>query len=150
MFFLENQIQEQTKMSKAIENLAAAQQKAMSMRPKVGGFPHLAEVLRQAGVKKNIWTLPSCQSVYVTELGNVVSVMSSLVEGMDAIPIFDQDALIKTIRSDQAGESTFIEFLQGSWNAGVINYDVDFELRTVIYRGIGGEEYVEKYPAVEI
>lgn len=136
-------------MSKAIENLAAAQQKAMSIRPKVGGFPYLAEVLRQAGVKKNIWTLPSCQSVYITEFGNVISVMPSLVQGMVAIPAFDQDALIKAIRSDQAGDSTFIEFLLGTWDAGVINYEVDFEVRTVIYRGIGGEEYIEEYPAVE-
>ena len=33
-------------MSKAIENLQAAQHKAMAIRPKVGGFPYLAEVLR--------------------------------------------------------------------------------------------------------
>lgn len=32
-------------MGKAIENLRAAQQLAMAVRPKVGGFPYLAEVL---------------------------------------------------------------------------------------------------------
>ncbi len=36
-------------MSKAIENLEAAQKRAMAMRPKVGGFPYLAETLRRAG-----------------------------------------------------------------------------------------------------
>ena len=36
-------------MSKAIENLQAAQQRAMASRPKVGGFPYLAETLRRAG-----------------------------------------------------------------------------------------------------
>jgi uncharacterized protein YbcV (DUF1398 family) len=30
-------------MSKAIENLEAAQRKAFAGRPKVGGFPYLAE-----------------------------------------------------------------------------------------------------------
>ena len=30
-------------MSKAIENLQAAQTHAMAVRPKVGGFPYLAE-----------------------------------------------------------------------------------------------------------
>lgn len=137
-------------MSEAIDNVAAAQQKAMKIRPKVGGFPYLAEVLRQAGVTKNIWTLPSCQSVYHTKLGDVVSVMPSLVQGSAEVPAFDQDALIKAIRSDQAGESTFTEFLEGTWNAGVINYEVDFDLRTVTYRGSGGGEYVEEYPAIEI
>jgi hypothetical protein len=36
-------------MSDAIENLTAAQRRAMAGRPR-GGFPYLAEVLRQAGV----------------------------------------------------------------------------------------------------
>lgn len=39
-------------MSKAIENLQAAQQRAMAIRPKVGGFPYLAEVPRRAGVTR--------------------------------------------------------------------------------------------------
>ena len=37
-------------MSKAIDNLQAAQQRAMAGRPKVGGFPYLAETLRRSGV----------------------------------------------------------------------------------------------------
>ncbi len=32
-------------MSKAIDNLHSAQQRAMAGRPKVGGFPYLAETL---------------------------------------------------------------------------------------------------------
>jgi hypothetical protein len=36
-------------MSKATANLEAAQRRAMATRPKVGGFPHLAETLRRAG-----------------------------------------------------------------------------------------------------
>jgi uncharacterized protein YbcV (DUF1398 family) len=41
-------------MSNAIENLQAAQKHAMTIRPKVGGFPYLAETLRRAGVTRNI------------------------------------------------------------------------------------------------
>jgi uncharacterized protein YbcV (DUF1398 family) len=37
-------------MSEAIENLQRAQQRAMAGRPKVGGFPYLAETMRRAGV----------------------------------------------------------------------------------------------------
>ncbi len=40
-------------MSKATENLASAQQRAMAIWPKVGGFPYLAETLRRAGVTQN-------------------------------------------------------------------------------------------------
>ena len=54
-------------MSSAIEKLQAAQKRAMAIRPKVGGFPYLAEVLRQAGVKRNLWFLPSCQSLYLMD-----------------------------------------------------------------------------------
>ena len=49
-------------MSDAIENLEAEFQRAMAIRSKVGGFPYLAETLRLAGVTRNIWFLPACQS----------------------------------------------------------------------------------------
>ncbi len=81
-------------MSKAIENLQAAQQKAMAIRPKVGGFPYLAEVLRQAGVTRNLWFLPACQSLYLTQDGPVVTLGTPLVTGTADIPPFDRDALI--------------------------------------------------------
>jgi len=37
-------------MTTAIENLQSAQARAMSIRPKAGGFPVLAKVLHLAGV----------------------------------------------------------------------------------------------------
>ncbi|HEX4230247.1 MAG TPA: DUF1398 family protein [Bryobacteraceae bacterium] len=54
------------------------------------------------------------------------------------------------LRTDQAGESTFPEFLAASWHAGVVRYDVDFSRRVVTYYGCNGDEYAEQYPAVEI
>jgi hypothetical protein len=36
-------------MSRATENLQSARQRAMAGRPKVGGFPYLAETLRRGG-----------------------------------------------------------------------------------------------------
>ena len=137
-------------MSKAIEKLQAAQKQAMAIRPKVGGFPYLAETLRRAGVMRNIWSLPACQSIFLTNDGPVVMQGEPLVSGMADIPAFDREGLIKALRTDQAGESTFPEFLAASWRAGVVRYDVDFEARTVTYYGCNGEEYTEAYPAVEI
>jgi uncharacterized protein YbcV (DUF1398 family) len=137
-------------MSKAIETLQAAQKRAMAGRPKVGGFPYLAETLRRAGVKRNLWYLPSCQSVYLTDEGPVVTVGAPLVSGTADVPAFDRDALIRALRTDQAGKSTFPEFLMASWQAGVIRYDVDFNARTVTYYGCDGEEYVEGYPAADV
>jgi uncharacterized protein YbcV (DUF1398 family) len=137
-------------MSKAIENLLKAQQFAMSIRPKLGGFPYLAEALRRAGITKNIWQLPSCQSIYLTEQGSVVSQGAPLVSGIVDIPAFDVESLIKALRTDQAGQSTFPEFLKASWEAGVTSYVVDFEQRFVTYYGVLGESYTENYPAVEI
>jgi uncharacterized protein YbcV (DUF1398 family) len=137
-------------LSKAIENLQAAQKRAMAGRPKFGGFPYLAETLRRAGVTRNIWSLPSCQSLYLTSDGPVVTVGTSLTTGTSDVPAFNRDALIVALRTDQAGQSTFPEFLAASWQAGVVRYDVDFAERTVSYRGSNDEEYIEGYPAVEI
>ena len=137
-------------MSKAIDNLNQAMEHAARIRPKVGGFPYLAETLRRAGVIRNIWTLPACQSLFLTNEGPVVMQGTPLVSGNADVPPFDRNALINALRVDQAGESTFPEFLQASWRAGVMRYDVDFAARTVAYLGCNGEEYVESYPAVEI
>ena len=73
-----------------------------------------------------------------------------LVSGTADVPAFDRAALIRALRTDQAGESTFAEFLAASWRSGVVRYEVDFEARTVSYYGCNGEEYVESYPAVNV
>lgn len=137
-------------MSQAIDNLMQAQAHAMAIRPKVGGFPVLAEVLRRAGVHRNIWSLPACQSLYLTQAGPVIVQGTPLASGAVDVPAFNQDALIKALRTDQSGQSTFQEFLDASWRAGVVSYDVDFAARTVTYAGGNGEQYVEAYPSVEI
>jgi uncharacterized protein YbcV (DUF1398 family) len=137
-------------MSKAVENLVQAQQFAMSIRPKVGGFPYLAEVLRKAGIEHNIWNLPSCQSIYITQHGSVVSQGTPLVNTMTDIPKFNREALITALRTDQDGKSSFPEFLKSAWEAGVVSYTVDFNQRIVTYYGISGESYAEHYPAVDI
>ena len=137
-------------MSQAVDNLKAAQQRAMAVRPKAGGFPYLAEALRQAGVNRNLWYLPACQSLYLTNYGPVVTQGAPLVSDIADVPPFDQEALIKALRTDQAGESTFPEFLAASWQAGIVRYDVDFAARTVAYYGCNGELYVESYPSVDL
>lgn len=137
-------------MSKAVENLEAAFKRAMGTRPKVGGFPHLAESLRRAGVTRNLWFLPAGESLYLTNEGPVVSQGQPLTSGMIDVPPFDREALIVALRTDQAGNSTFPEFLAASWRAGVVRYDVDFVARTVAYYGCNDEVYLEEYPAVEL
>src|ERR1700677_4505322 len=108
---------QETSMSEAIERLQAAQQRAVAGRPKVGGFPYLAETLRRAGVTRNLWSLPACESLFLTELGPVVLQSPPLVSGMIDVPPFDRQALITALRADQAGKTTFPEFLAASWRA---------------------------------
>ena len=131
-------------MSKNAEKLNEAQKFAMSIRPKVGGFPVLAEVLRQAGVQKNRWSLPSCQAVYSLKDGSVVQQGMPLVTGTHEIPNFDREDLITALRTDQEGRSTFPEFLKSAWEAGVIGYDADFIGHKVIYYGVNGESNLEE------
>jgi len=137
-------------VSKAVDNLTQAMQVAEASRPRVGGFPYLAEVLRKAGVTRNVWSLPSCQSLFLTKEGPVIMQGAPLVNGAVDVPAFDEAALIEALRRDQAGEGTFPEFLNASWRAGVVRYDVDFEVRTVTYQGCNGEEYKEDYAAVTV
>lgn len=137
-------------MNNLIEKLQTAIKYGMANRPKVGGFPYLAECLRQAGVKSNNWELPSCQSIYFMDGGVIVSQAAPLITGMEQVPTFNKEALIAALRTDQAGKSTFPEFLKAAWEAGVIKYRVDFFQRVVAYYGANNESYEEFYPAVEV
>jgi uncharacterized protein YbcV (DUF1398 family) len=137
-------------MSKAIDNLTQAMKRAEAIRPRVGGFPYLAEILRQAGATRNVWSLPSCQSLFLTGEGPVIMQGTPLVTGACDVPSFDQDALTAALRVDQAGESTFPKFLLATWHAGIVRYEVDFSARTVVYQGCNGEEYVEEYRVVTV
>jgi uncharacterized protein YbcV (DUF1398 family) len=122
----------------------------MAILPRVGGFPYLAEALRQVGVTRNLWFLPACQSIFLTNDGPIVTLGAPLVSGTVDVPPFDREALIKALRTDQAGESTFPEFLAASWRAGVTRHNVDFAARTVAYYGCNEEQYIERYPAVDV
>ena len=137
-------------MSEIVEKLMTAQKRAATVRPRVGGFPYLAEALRQAGVLKNRWHLPACQSLYLFEAQAVVLSMEPLLTDPTEVPEYDEAALIRALRSDQAGESTFPEFLKRTWQAGVVCFEVDFIERTVTYEGALGGRYVEAYPPVTL
>ncbi len=137
-------------MSAIVEKLMTAHKRAEAVRPKVGGFPYLAEVLRQAGVRKNRWHLPACQSLYVFEAQAVVMTMEPLLTEPAEVPAYDEAALVRALRSDQAGESTFPEFLKRTWQAGVVRFEVDLIGRTVTYESALGDRYVETYPPVTL
>jgi uncharacterized protein YbcV (DUF1398 family) len=137
-------------MSTATDTLSTAQAHAMSIRPKVGGFPVLAEVLHQAGAHRNDWFLPGVQSIYATDLGTVVEQGDPLVQGLLDVPDVDEGSLIRVLRADQAGETSFPEFLNGAWQAGVVSYTVDLDAHTITYRGPGERVYLEPYPAVSL
>jgi uncharacterized protein YbcV (DUF1398 family) len=106
----------------------------------------LAKVLHQAGVHRNEWFLPAAQSLYITDLGTVVQQGKPIATGSLDVPPFDRDALIRALRADQAGMSTFAEFLAAAWRAGVLRYVADFDAREVTYHGWNGGNYTESYP----
>jgi len=132
------------------ERLQAAFSHAFEHRPKIGGFPFLAECLRKAGVQRNLWVLPAAQSTYVMQDDVIVQPGTPLETAAVSVPVFNEAALITALRTDQEGRGTFPDFLQAAWRAGVVRYDVDLEKRTVAYFGIRGECYTEAYPSVDI
>lgn len=74
--------------------------RAEEIRPKTGGFPVLAETLHRAGVARNVWPLPVCQSLFLTAQGPVVMQGRPLLSGATDVPPFDQEALIAMLRKD--------------------------------------------------
>jgi uncharacterized protein YbcV (DUF1398 family) len=137
-------------MTELAERIGMAQQEAARIRPKVAGFPYLAETLRQAGVSVIYVTVPSMTTTFVTAEGAIVQQGAPMVSGAAELAPFDELALIAAIRTDQAGDSTYPEFMASTWAAGVLTYDVDLQARTCTYRSVTGERYVEVYPAVEL
>lgn len=135
---------------KLLNNFKNAMAKSEKVRPKIGGFPYLAECLREEGLTKNTWCLPSGDSFYFTSEDSLVIPGKPLIGDITTYPTYSEEKLINALRSDQSGKTTFPEFLMNTWKAGVVKYEVHFIERYVIYYGANNEEYKETYPAVEI
>jgi uncharacterized protein YbcV (DUF1398 family) len=139
--------------AEAVVQLERALEQAATVRPAVGGFPYFAESLRRSGVHRNRWYVPAALALYETDAGPVVArgQAPAPVEGSAVAAAFDADAVVAALRVDQAGESTFPEFLATIWRAGVFEFDVDLEARTCTYFGVDRREhYVESYLVVEL
>ncbi len=136
-------------MSKAIDKLEAAQMRAMAIRPKAGGFPYLAETLRRAGVTPNLWFLPACQSLFLTDDGPVVIQGTPLATGSLDVPPFNREALISALRTDQAGKH--FPGIPGGFVARR-RYSLRCRFRRADGRILrrNGEEYVETYALVGV
>jgi uncharacterized protein YbcV (DUF1398 family) len=130
----------------------AARERGARLRPAVGGFPVLAESLRQAGIDAVHCDVASMTTLYRTGRDAVVDQQAPLVNGPARVADFDRDAVIAAIRRDQRGESTSPEFMVDIWRAGVITYDIDLAARTCTYLGVDPttDVYVEDYPAITI
>jgi uncharacterized protein YbcV (DUF1398 family) len=76
------------------------------------------------------------------------------VEPMNFTPrpiaeLFSAPGVIAAIRASQAGQSTYLQFLERITNAGVTNYTVYLAGKRCIYLGRGGEFHVEEFPAAK-
>lgn len=131
-----------------VEVVRRALHRGGSVRPTTNGFPYFAEALHAAGITTVENCIPAGVSVYHLERGAVASSCEPIVESLTAVPDWDATKLIAAIRTDQAGRSTYPQFLRGAWNAGVIRFRVDLNDRTCTYFGTSPHTYTETYPAV--
>lgn len=135
-------------MSTTLQSIREALEYAAANRPKVGGFPYLAEALRRAGVTGYFFDVASASTVYTTSAGAVLQVGAPIREGMVELPPFDKEALVRALRADQAGETSFPEFIENAFDAGVYRFAIDTGARTCTYFAPDNQHYVESYPAV--
>lgn len=137
-------------MSTAITTVEAALQRGAAIRPAVGGFPYLAAALREAGIGRCHVVVPSNAFVYFTNDGPVLMQHEPIARGAADLAPFDEPAVVAALRSDQAGASTFPEFMAAAWAAGVLTYDVDLAASTCTYHGADGASYLEFFDRVAI
>ena len=133
-----------------IEIVNHAQERGAALRPRTGGFPYLAESLRLAGVTRIAVTVPSWTTVLTSAEGSVIQQGTPMIAATAEVPPFDVDMFVASLRDDQEGRITFPEWMQATWRAGVVWYEVDLAARTCTYRSPAGESSVERYPAVDL
>lgn len=85
--------------------------------------------------------VPSNAMLSLTDAGPVAVQGEPLATGMVDVAPFNRQGLLTALRTDQAGESTFPEFVQGCWKAGVVWYEVDLDARQCVYYGADGDSY---------
>ncbi len=132
------------------EVITHAQERGAAVRPRVGGFPYLAESLRLAGVTRIAVTVPSWTTVLTTAEGSIVQQGTPMSPSAMEVPPFDVEMFVASLRDDQDGRITFAEWMEATWRAGVVWYEVDTNSRTCTYRAPSGECYVERYEAVDL
>jgi uncharacterized protein YbcV (DUF1398 family) len=66
------------------------------------------------------------ESLYLTEHDSVVLQGTPLVTGIVDVPPFNRGMLITSLRIEQAGNSTFTEFLAATWRAMIFRASAQF------------------------
>lgn len=133
----------------AYELVAAAQARGFAARPKIEGFPYLAEALREAGVLRLEFFVPTATSLFTTTAGFAVIPASPVVTEPSDVPAWDESALLAAIEADKQG-GEFPAFVAACWQAGVIRWIVDTSARTCTYYSAAEDEYAEHYRAVTL
>lgn len=111
-------------------------------------YPQFVELLSEAGVRTYHVDVPSHTVIYRngeethTEHGQPV-----VSEDARTPAPFDDSGVKAAIAGNQQGKGDYLTFLRQIWASGVVEYDVDLGERTVSYRGVAGEAYVESIPA---
>lgn len=116
-----------------------------------GGFPFFTDVLFRAGVLSNTWSLPACQSLYVTRRGRVKIPGASLMLPQELPPLDNKKLYQALRRAREEYDKHFRAFLFELCAAGVVNYTVDCIARTVTFYGEETacmEPYREKIPGI--
>lgn len=109
-------------------------------------YPQLAQRLIAAGVHSYTVDVATAIIVYRTASGEN-AIHQNTNKPRIVAETFNKEQVIQVIRINQAGNSTYAEFMEGIANAGVRFYEAMFfgDNKRVTYIGIG-DSYEEKIP----
>ncbi|HEY1765353.1 MAG TPA: nuclear transport factor 2 family protein [Opitutaceae bacterium] len=112
-------------------------------------FPQVVRALGEAGAERYLSDLTLRETTYHAADGSHHRVAWPKGEALAVADPFDPDAIGAALRSAQAGEIAYPEFLRRIAGAGVVAYTVHLKGRQALYLGRQGNVYVEPFPPVE-
>lgn len=110
-------------------------------------YPQLFDALKNAGIVSYETNVPEYMVIYKTATDEIDAPIPKDWETLTVAPSLDEASVKEAIAQSGRREITYPEFLAEIATAGVTDYHVDMESRTITYNGADGKSLVESVPS---